>query len=319
MARPLRIEYPGAVYHIMNRGNSRQKIFLSQEDHHAFLELLDAAHGLWGIEILAYCLMENHYHLCVRTPEDNLPRIMRHVGGIYTQRFNRAHGRDGVLFRGRYKAIVVDADSYLAAVVRYIHLNPVAANLVTTPEAYPWSSHASYVKRMPIPAWLKVDAVLEQFSTITDFQKFVLAGNEDAVEAFYHRHHQGPVLGAEPFRERLRRRLHRIDREHPRHERRPLRPTMEEVLQHVAEAYGVEAGELLRGRRGVENEARKVAIYLVKQLCDLTLRETANGFTVGSYGVVGWACHGVRARMKHDKRFQNKVELIQQNCNQQKI
>lgn len=319
MARPLRLAYPGAVYHVMNRGNARQKIFLVPEDYRAFLALLAAAHDLWGIDVLAYCLMPNHYHLCLRTPEGNLARIMRHVGGIYTQRFNRAHGRDGVLFRGRYKAIVVDADAYLAAVVRYIHVNPVAAKLVTTPEAYPWSSHAMYVRRAPTPPWLKTHEVLERFPTIKAFQDFVLEGNEGAVEEFYHRPRQGPVLGAEPFRERLRHRLRRIDREHPRHERRPFRPTAEKVLHHVADAYGMAAEGLLHARRGVENEARKVAMFLVKRLCDLTLQETAERFRVGSYGVVGWACHGVRSRMQHDKQFQGRVERIQQNCNQQKI
>lgn len=319
MARPLRITYPNAVYHVMNRGNARQKIFLSPEDYRAFLALLASAHDLWGLDVLAYCLMENHYHLCLRTPEENLSRIMRHVGGIYTQRFNRAHKRDGVLFRGRYKAILIDADAYLAAVIRYIHLNPVAAKLVTTPDAYSWSSHAMYVKHTPPPPWLKVDEVLGQFPTIKAFQDFVLDGNEDAVEEFYHRPRQGPVLGTEMFRERLRRRARRIDREHPRYERRPLRPTMEAVVQQVAASYGVAASGLLCGRRGVENEARKVAMYLVKRLCDLTLQETANHFTVGSYGVVGWACHGVRSRMHQDSQFQLKVERIEQTCNQQKI
>ncbi len=125
MPRPLRIEYPGAVYHLMNRGSARQKVFLGSADYREFLKTLSEAHDLWEIEVLAYCLMPNHYHLCLRTPRGNLSRVMRHIDGLYTQRFNRGHRRDGSLFRGRYKAILVDADEYLLAVVRYVHLNPV--------------------------------------------------------------------------------------------------------------------------------------------------------------------------------------------------
>ena len=109
MSRPLRIQFPGAVYHVMNRGAARQPTFTDDRDCQAFLDTIAEAFRLWGIEVFAYCLMGNHYHLCLRTPKGNLSRVMRHVDGIYTQRFNRRHGRDGALFRGRYKAIVVDA------------------------------------------------------------------------------------------------------------------------------------------------------------------------------------------------------------------
>jgi REP-associated tyrosine transposase len=118
MARPLRIQYPGAVYHVMNRGGDRQKIFLEKEDYEAFFKSIREIHERWRVEIFAYCLMGNHYHICLRTPEGNLSRVVRHLDGLYTQRFNRIHRRDGALFRGRYKAIVVDKDSYLAQLVR---------------------------------------------------------------------------------------------------------------------------------------------------------------------------------------------------------
>ncbi|MEE8124282.1 MAG: transposase [Nitrospirales bacterium] len=109
MARPLRLEYPGAVYHVMNRGLARQATFRSPTDYETFLQVLHETHTLWGGEVLAYCLMGHHYHLCLRTPEGNLGRVMRHLNGVYTQRFNRVHRRDGPLFRGRYKASLVEA------------------------------------------------------------------------------------------------------------------------------------------------------------------------------------------------------------------
>ena len=118
MARPLRIQYPGAVYHVMTRGGSRQRIFLDKPDYEAFVNTVGEIYDRWRVELFAYCLMGNHYHACLRTPEGNLSRVMRHLDGLYTQRFNRMHRRDGALFRGRYKAIVVDKDAYLAQVVR---------------------------------------------------------------------------------------------------------------------------------------------------------------------------------------------------------
>ena len=110
MSRPLRIQFPAAVYHVMNRGAARQPTFADDRDCEAFLDTLAEAHRQWGIEVFAYSLMGNHYHLCLRTPKGNLSRVMRHVDGIYTQRFNRRHRRDGTLFRGRYKAILIDTD-----------------------------------------------------------------------------------------------------------------------------------------------------------------------------------------------------------------
>ena len=130
MARPLRIEYPGAWYHVMNRGVDRQPIFLHDAHRESFLSLLSDISRSYQVEIHAYCLMNNHYHLLVRTPLGNISRAMRHLNGVYTQRFNSMEKRDGSLFRGRFKAILVEADEYLLRLSRYIHLNPVAAKLV---------------------------------------------------------------------------------------------------------------------------------------------------------------------------------------------
>ena len=319
MARPLRIQYPGAFYHIMNRGVSRRKIFLRKTDYEEFLKTLSECHNLWAIDIFAYCLMSNHYHVCLRTPGGNLSRVMRHLDGLYTQRFNRAHGRDGPLFRGRYKAILVDADEYLTAVLRYIHLNPVEARLVRRPQEYKWSSHRFYIRPNKSPVWLKVWEVLERFGSIEEFHEFVLSGNEEEIVEFYTSVRRSSVLGGDRFRERHAVRLGKISPEHPRHETLVLRPTVEKVINVVAGEYDTEIYEVLRGRRGRENEARKVGMYLVKQLCDLTLREVAEWFGVGSYGVVGWACHGVRMKIKTDKRLREKIEKIKNRISQQKI
>jgi hypothetical protein len=214
---------------------------------------------------------------------------------------------------------VVDADGYLAAVVRYIHLNPVEAGLVREPQAYRWSSHRDYLRPKEAPEWLKVREVLERFSGVREFHEFVLSGNEGALREFYSQRRQSPVLGGEKFRQRLMGRLDRFSREHPRYERIGVRPPVERVLDCVARAYRVKVEDLLKRQRGIENQARKVGMYLVKQLCDLTLQQTAEQFGIGSYGAAGWACHGVRSKIESDRKFQKQVEGIRAIICQQKI
>ncbi len=125
MARPLKIEYPGAWYHVMNRGKRAEKIFHDRHDYQVFVELLEESSEMWNVKVAAYCLMTNHYHIHVQTPDANISRSMRHINGVYTQRFNRRHRCDGQLFRSRYKSILVSGGSYLLQLVRYIHRNPV--------------------------------------------------------------------------------------------------------------------------------------------------------------------------------------------------
>ena len=129
----------------MNRGLADHPVFIDNRDFRNFLSLIEDAWRRWHIRVFSWCLMGNHYHVALQTPEGNLQRVMRHIDGVFTQRFNRTHNRDGPLFRGRYRAILIDADQYLAAVVRYIHLNPVEAKKVSAPQNYPWSSHKTYL------------------------------------------------------------------------------------------------------------------------------------------------------------------------------
>ena len=140
MVRPLRIEYPGAVYHLTSRGNARDPIFLDDADRYLFLDLLGDLVDRYNWLCHGYCLMDNHYHLLVETIDANLSTGMRQLNGIYTQKFNRQHDRVGHLFQGRYKAIVVEKESYLLELCRYIVLNPVRAKIVNNPGKYRWSS-----------------------------------------------------------------------------------------------------------------------------------------------------------------------------------
>jgi putative transposase len=164
MVRPLRIEYPGAVYHVTARGDRREPIANDDDDRAQFLEILGHALQRFSAQAWAYCLMGNHYHLVLHTQEANLSRLMRQINGVYTQSFNRRHGLTGHLFQGRFKAILVDRDSYLLEVCRYVDLNPVRARLVKRPEAYAWSSYRALIGLAPAPVWLDAQPLYTQLA-----------------------------------------------------------------------------------------------------------------------------------------------------------
>lgn len=313
MTRPLRIEYEDAIYHVMNRGLSRQDIFLEQEDYECFLETLNEANRIWKIKVYAYALMDNHYHLCIQTPGGNLSRVMRHIDGVYTQRFNREHRRDGPLFRGRYKAILIAEESYLGQVVRYIHLNPVKAGLAKDPKEYRWSSHIGYMKSGRRPRWLAVERLLKSFEGSKGFDAYVMEGNDEETETFYRSKKQSPIFGTEEVIEEIRKKGVEPKEENTREEGKHLRLRVEKVIQTIADQYVIEIEKIKNGIRGRENEARHVAIYLAHEECDLKHKEIARLFNINSYGVVGWYCAKMRERLREDRRFEKRVREIREH------
>ncbi len=181
MSRPLRLEFAGALYHITSRGNEKKAIYLEDADFELFLSLMAEVCQRFNWVIHAYCLMTNHYHLVVETPDGNLSRGMRHLNGVYTQRFNSNHKRVGHLFQGRYKAILVDKDSYLLELSRYVVLNPVRARMVNEPGDWPWSSYRVTIGKQDGFEGLAADALLMQFGNqrnraIERFQTFISQG-----------------------------------------------------------------------------------------------------------------------------------------------
>jgi len=164
MARPLRLELAGALYHVTSRGNAREDIFLSDEDRVAWLETLAHVCERFNWTCHAYCQMTNHYHVIVETPDANLSQGMRQLNGVYTQRFNRSHQRVGHVFQGRFKAIMVEKDGYLLELARYVVLNPLRAKMVRRMEQWPWSSYPATCGQTPKPDWLQTGFILSQFS-----------------------------------------------------------------------------------------------------------------------------------------------------------
>ena len=164
MARPLRIEFSGAVYHVTSRGNARADIFEDDRDRVMFLKIVGQVVKRFNWFCHAYCLMGNHYHLLIETPEGNLSLGMRQLNGVYTQAFNRMHHRDGHVFKGRFKAILVEKESHLLELCRYVVLNPVRAGMVDRPEQYRWSSYLSTLGKSVQPEFLTIEWLLGNFS-----------------------------------------------------------------------------------------------------------------------------------------------------------
>jgi putative transposase len=174
MPRRLRLEYEGAIYHVVNRGDRKEKIFFDAVDRHRFVETLCETCQKTGWQIHAWCLMNNHFHLVVETPRANLSAGMHWLLGTYTVRFNRRHQLSGHLFSGRYKALIVDGsgNGYLKSVCDYVHLNPVRARLLKPAEpleTYVWSSYGMYLKKAQLrPGWLRVDRLLGEWGVQAD-------------------------------------------------------------------------------------------------------------------------------------------------------
>lgn len=202
MARPLRIEYPGALYHVTARGNARDTIFFDEPDRLTFLEVYAHVVQRFNWRCHAYCLMSNHYHFVLETPDANLSQGMRQLNGVYTQRVNRTHGRTGHVFQGRYTAILVEREAYLLTLCRYVVLNPVRAKLVRRAGEWPWSSYRATAGQAAGPPWLTSDWLLAQFGRTRQaaeeaYREFVSAGREEP--SIWEQLQQQAYLGSEAF------------------------------------------------------------------------------------------------------------------------
>lgn len=307
VARPLRVEFEGAWYHAMNRGAGHRRIFLSAGDSRKFLEILADVTEIYRLEVHAYCLMDNHYHLLLHTPEAGLGRAMRHLNGVYTQHFNWRNGRDGPLFRGRYRAVLVDSDEFLLQVSRYIHLNPVEGGLAPRPEAYKHSSYLAYLEPTVSPEWLTTSTVLGRLGrgdTRSRYRRFVERGVDAPTRAFYQKARTDPVLGGKSFRSRLQRLVetrpsHR-DPEVPQARTVRKRPTLPAITAAVATIFGLERtflGEPGDGRRSSTTLARGMALYLGRHDARLPLSAAAEWAGFRTYHSAATALTRFRKRL----------------------
>jgi len=306
MARPLRIEYPGAFYHVTSRGNEQKDVFKSQRDREKFLEYLESATERYGAVFHAYCLMSNHYHLLLETPAGNLSQIMRHINGAYTTYFNIKRKRSGHLFQGRYKAILVEFDEYAMELTRYIHLNPVRVGMVTRPEEYRWSSYKNYIGQTTAPTWLKIETTLDYFGkkkkeAMYKYRSFV----EDLLGKEYDSPFQNTfgtaVLGTAEFIEMVTSEHlsdRGVDRAVPGIRQFKSNPEPEEILKAVAVVMG-------------ENEklARQMGMYLCHKYSGKKLREIGILFGVGETAIAE-ARRLLSRKLEKDKQLCKEVEKV---------
>ncbi len=253
MARPLRVEFEGAVYHVTSRGNAGQKIFLNDRDRFRFLDVLGEAVEQFGWICHAYCLMPNHYHLLIETPRANLSRGMRHLNGVYTQSLNRRHKRTGHVFQGRFKSILVEKERHLLEVARYVVLNPVRAKMVQHPRQWKWSSYRATAGEISSPAFLSTGWLLEQLDRQAKrahltYRRFVKDGGGHSL---WDDLRGGLLLGNEEFADRMRTLLHDTvqSKEIPREERMLAKPTLEELFQGVGTDKALRNERIYAGAR----------------------------------------------------------------------
>ena len=304
MARPLRIQYPDAFYHVTSRGNERKPVFRTQADRRRFLSYLESAHERYGAIIHAYCLMDNHYHLLIETPRGNLSQILHYLNGAYTTYFNTKRRRSGHLFQGRYKSILVEKDAYCQELSRYIHLNPVRTGLAESPARYPWSSYPSYVGMAKRPSWLTTEFILSQFGRSDEEAK---ANYREFVEKYMSVGLRNPLkdvvastfLGSNAFVVSVKQKLGEMRKTSLRDvpALRALRsgPTLDEIGQAAMSVVGRDS-----------HHFRDLCLYLSHEHGGFTLNQI--GEHHGMKGsAVSQASRRFRMRMSQDAELKEKV------------
>tara|TARA_B100002003_G_scaffold234142_1_gene247693 strand:- start:326 stop:1144 length:819 start_codon:yes stop_codon:yes gene_type:complete len=272
--------------------------------------------------------MKNHYHILVHTPEGNLSRFMRHVNGVYTQRFNRKHKRDGPLFRGRYKSILIQADEYLTQVVKYIHRNPLKAKMVINLKDYKWSSHKIYLKGKCFEEWIDIDSVLTLFSgrrkeAIRKYNEFMGSQVSKEVNQFYSNKNQGSILGDNLFIDWVKDKHISRDRKADLEirEKRQIQGErrIETIQKEVCKRFKVNKSILCITKRGEENIPRLFAISLSRELSGLSFSEIAKRFDILSYKTIASSNFRLKEKIKKNKKLGKAYKDLKSLCSQEEI
>ena len=316
MARPLRIQFPGAFYHVMNRGNTGMNIYRSARDREKFLEYVGEAVKRYGIKVHTYCLMTTHYHFLIETPHPNLSQAIKWINVGYSVYFNRKRRRSGHLFQGRFKAVLVDADEYLKHLSRYIHLNPVRARMVEHCRDYAWSSYRALSGYVESPEWLETDGLLSLFgedreSAKKRYRDFVESVENEKVENPSDDVVGGVVLGRVEFVNWVKKTFLSKDsnsREIPQLKILKPRPTFDDLVQAVSEEFGCGMENILRkGKK--RNLARDVAIYLCRELTGETNVGLGQRFDISGAGIA--ARHDrIAKKLETDRKLNGREDRI---------
>ena len=314
MARPLRIEYPDAVYHVSNRGLDKQRVFPSAKYFEAFLEGLGETCSRLNVEVHAYCLLQDGYHLVVKTPEANLSRFMRQVDGLYTQQYQKIKGSDGSLFRGRYKAVLVQAEKYLLPLSCYIHTRVKSSQL----NSYPWCSYTYFTRKAKPPVWFNRDETLKQLRTTAAkrpaaYKKLVAQGVSDELAHFYGKKNLSSILGDDKFRKSAQKKKSATaTRGVSRGANAKWRPSCKQIISAVAKEFKVSEASIYKAARGPgsKNVPRWVAMYLCQELSAVTLQAIAKLFKLKRYGTVSTTVGKLKKEFAVDKKLVARTEKL---------
>ncbi|OGP72631.1 MAG: hypothetical protein A2V86_04280 [Deltaproteobacteria bacterium RBG_16_49_23] len=308
MSRPLRIEYPGAFYHVTSRGNERKMVFQSTRDREKYLSYLESAHQRYGAIIHTYCLMGNHYHLLLETPRGNLSQILHHINGAYTTYFNIKRSLFGHLFQGRFKGILVDKDAYCKELSRYIHLNPVRAGMVKTPSEYTWSSYRYFVGKDKRPQWLTMELILGDFggegrTGFRGYKEYVERGEAKELRNPLKSVMASTFLGGEDFINRIRMEYledRKIDKRNIPAIKKVLKePSLEEIERAVVKVLGKD-----------HTLYKKMCIYLSHQYSGMRLEEIGEWFGMKG-GAVSQLSRRFKETIKGDKGLRGIFDKIE--------
>ena len=299
----------------MNRGRAKQMIFHNVEYYLGFIDILKDVHERFGCIVHGYCLMGNHYHLLLETPNANLSRIMRHINGVYTQLYNRLKKTDGSLFRGRYKSIVVDKDAYILQLSRYIHRNPIDMKrpLVLKLEDYKWSSYRAFINKDKTPDWLSrkfTYDILGHKNKYKAYKDFVQQVVDEETLGFFSGKQSPSVIGEAGFKEWIFDKMLSDTKAESKSLIIANNLRLLDVINSVAFFYHQEVNVILKVIKGPqkENEARKVAMYLCQQLTASYLSEIAQLFNLKNTSTVSYNTHMVRKMKRDDKKFAKKID-----------
>jgi putative transposase len=300
MARPLRLSFENAVYHITARGNRREHIFYYDEDRKIFLEKINETCLKYSFVCFAYCLMDNHYHLFLKTLLPNISEGMHYLNTSYANWFKARHKIVGVLFQGRYKSLVVDENSYGVHLSAYIHLNPYRAGIVEDLREYPWSSYLDYVDGEKLSVRLDTSFILKQFGNDIEmarrkYEAYVIENRMmgNPLKESY----KGIVLGGKAFLQSIKERVEKIGNKREVPETKALTAyTSEEIIQKVMADFSITREEIFNKKRG--NFFRQMTLSLLKQFTPMTLKEIGELFQM-DYAAVSQACQRYEEKIKN--------------------
>ena len=312
MARPLRIEFAGALHHVFSRGNGENAVFLDDDDRRKFVDLLACAVVRFGWILHDWCLLSTHFHLSIETPECTLSRGMHWILTSYVGSFNKRHRKRGHVFGSRFKNVVVEKESYLVTLTRYIALNPVKGGMVTRPEDWAWSSYRARAGLEKAPEWLTLDGVFLQFDPEDEakaregYRRFVNEGLGDSSDPFDSL--GGKLfLGTAAWIEKMQALIDAQERSEdaPRKQVHPGRPELEHVIEAVAAAFET-TGEAIAAERGTL--ARRVVAYLAFEDGLVTQRKIARALGLTSAGGISGLASRCRRELKTNGRLREIVE-----------